>query len=369
MKVLITGGHFSPAYSLIKELESRGHKIAVVGRRFVFEGDTSESLEYKICKEENIHFFELKTGRFQRKFTPSTIPSLLRVVGGFKNAKRILEEFKPDVVLTFGGYIAPPVALAAKFQKIPVVLHEQTQQAGLSGKFVARFAKYVCVSFRESKRYFPGKKVVFTGLPLRSDIFDIKKKIDLPKGKLLYITGGSSGSHFINVKIREIIDDLVEKYVVIHQTGENGFSDFENSVAKRETLPETLQKKYVVRKFINPDEIGFVLNDSDLILSRAGANTILEFFALSRVSLLIPLESGQSGEQLANASLVKKIGVGDYMTESQAESIKLLKKINNMFEDLSDYRQNMGNARSYIVPNAASKIADIVGEACGKTIS
>ena len=134
MKVLITGGHFSPAYSLIKELGARRHEVIIAGRRYPFEGDKTESLEYAIAKEENLPFYEIKTGRFQRKFTAYTITSLLKAPIGFLTSIKILSEAKPNIVLTFGGYIGLPISLAAQFLGIPVVLHEQTQKAGLASK-------------------------------------------------------------------------------------------------------------------------------------------------------------------------------------------------------------------------------------------
>src|SRR3990170_1314137 len=105
MRVLITGGHFSPAYSLIKELKRRGHNCLIAGRRYPFEDDRSESFEYKVSKEESLKFYEVKTGRFQRKFTAYTLTSLFKTPIGFLTSIKILLRARPDVVLTFGGYI------------------------------------------------------------------------------------------------------------------------------------------------------------------------------------------------------------------------------------------------------------------------
>src|SRR3989344_6721216 len=182
MKVLITGGHFSPAYSLIPELLKRGHEVAIVGRRHALEGDRAESYEYIVSQKENIPFFELRTGRLQRKLTSRTFTSILKVPVGLTSAVKIISNYKPDIVLTFGGYIGFPVSYAAKLVRVPVVLHEQTQNAGVSAKLIGKVANKICVSFIGSENQFPGNKVIYTGNPVRKELFEIKDKIDLPKG-------------------------------------------------------------------------------------------------------------------------------------------------------------------------------------------
>ena len=114
MKVLITGGHFAPAQAVISELKKRGIDVAVAGRRHPFEGDTSDSYEYIVVKRENIKFYEIKAGRFQRKFTAYSISALLKTPTGYLKAISILRDYKPDVVLTFGGYLGLPIAYAAR---------------------------------------------------------------------------------------------------------------------------------------------------------------------------------------------------------------------------------------------------------------
>lgn len=363
MKILITGGHFSPAYSLIKELKKRGDTVVVVGRRFPFEGDSSESYEYQVCKKEDIEFVEIKTGRYQRKFSAYTVSSLLKTPRGFLQARRILSKVKPDVVLTFGGYIGLPVAYAAKLSGIPVVLHEQTQNAGLASKFISKIASKICVSFRSSEGYFPKGKTVFTGNPLRNETFKIDERIELPKGdhKVIYITGGSTGSHFINSRIYELADSLLSDYILIHQTGDSEkFGDYDRLEKMRKGLSEEKKKRYILRKFIYPTEIGFVLDIADLLITRSGVNTIFEIMAKRKVSLLIPLPYGQNNEQLENAKLIKKLGIGDYINEDDSTNEALFLKIREMLKNLTLYKVNMEKTDEYVVSDAATVIADIV---------
>ncbi len=367
MKILITGGHFSPAYALISELTKRGHEIAIAGRRHPFEADLGESLEYIIAKRENFAFFEIKTGRLQRKFTKSTISSLAKTAPGFIASLKVLKDYKPDAVLTFGGYISFPVCLAASILKIPIVLHEQTQKAGLSAKFISRVAAKVCVSFESSGQYFPSRKTVFTGNPMRLEAFEIQTDFKLDAGPVIYITGGSTGSHFINSIIYEILEDLLTDFYVIHQVGDSQTTkDFDKLSQKAGSLPESLRKKYILKKFILPSEIGFVLKSADIIISRAGANTIMELLALHKISLLIPLQFGQSDEQLDNARLVKDIGIGEYIEQKDATPAIVLSKIREMHKNRRVYEENVKNADKFVVKDAAKRIADVVENTHGK---
>ena len=361
MRVLITGGHFSPAYSLIKELRSRGHDVIVAGRKYPFEGDKSESFEYRVSKDENLEFYEVKTGRFQRKFSAYTITSLLKTPLGFFSSFKILSKSRPNIVLTFGGYVALPIALAAYVFRIPVILHEQTQKGGIASKIISKFAKVVCISFKSSTDFFPKSNVAFTGNPIRKEIFESHKKILIPEGLAIYITGGSTGSHFINSVVYEILPQLLADYVVIHQTGESlRFRDYEKLVSRLKALPKDLQKKYILKKFIYPDEIGDVFKNSDLIISRSGANIVFEIMATSKMSLLIPLPYGQNEEQLTNAKFLKSLGASEFVEEKDAKADKILNLINRMFKNKSKYQSNIKSAKEFVVIDAAKKIADII---------
>lgn len=363
MKVLITGGHFSPAYSLIKELKLRGHEVIIAGRRYPFEDDRSESLEYKISKEEQLLFYEVKTGRFQRKFTTYTITSLLKTPIGFFESVRILSQAHSDIILTFGGYIGLPITLAARLFSIPVVLHEQTQSAGLSSKIIGKFADRVCISFKSSRDIFPPNKTILTGNPIRSEIFESKKEIAIPRGKTIYITGGSTGSHFINLLIFKTIRDLLSDFVIIHQTGESlKFRDYERLAHLKKTLSENLKKRYILKKFIFPDEIGDVFNRADLIISRSGANIIYEIMATRKMSLLIPLPHGQNKEQISNAKFLKALGISEFVEEDDLIPEKFLNLIREMFRNGEKYCKNMHRAEEFVIPGAAQRIAKIVEE-------
>ena len=362
MKILLTGGHFSPAYTIIKELTKRGNSVAIAGRKYTFEGENIEAFEYEVSRKEDIPFFEIKTGRLQRKFTKYTIFSIFKIISGFYDSFKILLKFKPDIVLTFGGYIGFPIAYASFMLGIPVVLHEQTQKAGLSGKAISWIASRICISYESSQKYFNQRKTTFTGNPIRDEIFKTNKKIPVEKGyKIVYITGGSSGSHFLNQLIPKILLKLLKDFTVILQSGDNvSFNDYEELEKVKRDLPLELKRRYILKKFVYPEEIGNIFEISDIVVSRAGINTVGELLALGKVSLLIPLPHGQKGEQLENANLIKDAGIGDFIEEKDADPETVYLKIKEMIEKRSEYEKNKSRLQSLIPKDAAVKILNVI---------
>lgn len=339
MKIVITGGHFSPAYTVIKKLKKE-NDVIVIGRKYAFEGDKNPTLEYELCQKEDIEFVPINAGRLQRKLTKHTLSSLLKFPQGVLESIKILRSLDPDVVLTFGGYIGLSVSIAAKMLDVPVVLHEQTQKAGLSAKIISKFAKCICISFESSRKYFGNRNIIVTGNPIREEIFEFPEmQIDKSKA-IIYITGGSTGAHSINMATFRIIEKLLEKYIVVHQTGKNRFNDFENLKEKKRQISNP--GNYFIKEFFDPQEVGWLLNNASLVISRAGANTISELIAVKAVALLIPLSHGQSNEQLENAKYFKKSGLGEYIEENENLSNIILNKAFDMIENRKRYSLNDG---------------------------
>lgn len=354
-KIVLTGGHLSPMLSVIKKLEDRADSI-VIGRKYTFEADKSESLEYKSIHKQGIPFYNLPSARLQRKITTHTLPSLFRFPKSFKKAQFILKQEKPDAVLTFGGYIGLPVSLAASLLHIPVILHEQTQKAGLSNKIIGKLAYKICISFESSRKYFDASKTVLTGNPMRLEIFKVDKKYELKLDKpLLCVMGGSAGSHRINMYIKEILPQLLADFCVIHQTGDaQEYKDFDVLSNYIKSLDSKLQSRYVITKFIDEDHIGWVYKHADIFVSRSGANTVQELLALSKKALLIPLSYAQGGEQLDNAKLFQKSGLGKYIEEKDIRAQTLYNEI------LSIYKSKISGRAVANNNDAADKIANIV---------
>jgi len=363
MKVLIAvggGGHFSPALAVIEQMPKEW-EVLLVGRKHTFEGDSALSLEYQTAQRLNLPFETITTGRLQRKFTKHTFSSLLKLPVGFTQAQKILNTYQPDVVLSFGGYVAIPIVLAAAMKRVPTVIHEQTLHAGLSNKFASRFATKICVSWEESLPYFPQNKTVLTGNPLRKEFVLGTREQGSGTSKkdssLIYITGGSGGAHGINVLIEGCLTELLEKYTIIHQTGDaKEFGDFARLEKQKMKLPASLQKKYILKKFLTADEVLNNLLQADLVISRSGINTVTELLYLGKPSLLIPLPYGQHNEQLSNAQFVQKIGLAEIVDQLETTSEQLLQKVTQMFISLESYKNHKEEAKKLIHLDAAEKI-------------
>lgn len=358
MKIILTGGHFSPAYSIIQKLTDS--EIVVIGRKYAFEGDRNTTFEYSLCQSRGIKFIELSTGRLQRKLTSSTIPSILKFPKGVYSAINILRTERPDVVVTFGGYVALPVAMAAKVLGIPVVLHEQTQQAGLSAKIIAKFAEVTCISFESSKKYFKNQNVVLTGNPIREEFFkNMENATFSAHVPFIYVTGGSTGSHAINEAVGKILPTLLEKYTVIHQTGNSvEFNDYETLTKLKNSLPQELSKKYLLSQFFSVEEVSYLMQNAELVISRSGINTVLELMAVRAVGLLIPLPIGQKNEQLTNAHYYKDEGFGEVLLQKDITPERLKDLIHAIIENRQKYAQKGGVHHKAVIENAAQNIIE-----------
>ena len=359
MKIVVVGGHLSPALAVIEALP-KDTKILFIGRKYTFEGDKAFSLEYNTIRELNIPFAGISTGRLQRRFTRYTIPSLLKIPYGFVQAFFILYKFKPDVVLGFGGYLSLPVILCAYILRIPMVIHEQTLEIGLANKIASIFATKVCISWESSRNYFPKHKTILTGNPIRK-MENGKWKMENRQDSLpiIYITGGSSGSHFINTLIEKCVRQLLEAYVVIHQTGDSQeHKDFDRLYRLKTSFPSKLKNRYVLKKFVDYKELGTIYRKSTLVITRAGINTVSELIFLGKPAILIPIGFSQNNEQLKNALLFKSQGFGEVLEQKYLTYDTLLQKIRDMLHNIGKYTKNKAGILK--TKDSAKKIVEIV---------
>lgn len=324
-KIFVTGGHFAPAKAVIAHLNN--WQIFYLGRKYAMEDEKSEALEFREIK--NVHYLVITTGRLQRKFfinISQSIKSLFKIPLGFIQSFYYLIRYRPNIVLSFGGYVALPIVINAWILDIPVITHEQTESMGLANKIIALFA--------EKTLKFP---------IIRSEI--IKAKIQ--NKNLIYITGGNQGSHTINLAIEKIIKDLIKKYQVIHQTGDSSYHDFEKA-------PKI--KNYEVYKFLTAEKSAKVLAESKIIISRAGANTVNEIAFLGKPAIFIPIPWASGDEQQKNAQKLVDLGMAEIIPQDQLSGEILLKTIEKIEKNYDQYFQNAKKAKSLTDPLAAKKI-------------
>lgn len=357
MKILVTGTHFTPALATIEELRSYKIDIIYVGRKTTLEGDPTPSIESKILPNLRIKFIPISTGRLQRKLTIYTLSSLLKIPIGLIQAFHIVLKEKPDVVLSFGGYVGLPVVTVAWLFSIPIIIHEQTIVSGLSNKVGGYLADKIAISFPQNK-FFNREKVILTGNPLRREIIEISRDVKLrhPKGGLsskvkvmprVLIVGGNQGSHVINKAVESCLDKLTKIAKVTHQTGDSKFNDFDR-------LKQKQNEYYQVEKFID-EGWGKILREADLVVSRAGINTLMELAFLGKPTLLIPIEAHP--EQEGNAKYFASLGLTKILPQSKLTGKTLLENIKEMLSNLTIFKRKAMMAKEVIIPGAAKRLA------------
>ncbi|MDP4010751.1 MAG: UDP-N-acetylglucosamine--N-acetylmuramyl-(pentapeptide) pyrophosphoryl-undecaprenol N-acetylglucosamine transferase [Candidatus Roizmanbacteria bacterium] len=359
-KIMITGGHPSPALAVIDRLKEThpDTEVVFVGRKYNNQYENSESFEYQEIQSRNIRFIHLDAGRVTRIFSIRSMMSLLQVPLGFIQAFWIVMREKPDTILTFGGYIGFPVALVGKLFGIPIFTHEQTIHPGMANAYISHLSKKTFISFPQSQSYFSKNSTVLTGNPVRKSIFDTHSstlKIDsnIPS---IYITGGSLGSHAINVLIEQIVRKLVETYTVIHQTGNIlEFGDFERLQTLRSSLPQELQQRYILRRHIPDVDVGYVYAKSDIVIGRSGANTWFELVALKKPAILIPLPWSAYDEQKKQALLLADCGAAE-MFDQSGKSSDLLELIHKILDNKIAYETSYQKLSEYTPSDVSDRI-------------
>jgi len=358
VKILITGTHFTPALATIEELKKyRVTQIVYVGRKTTKEGDSSRSIESRIIPEYGVKFRPIIAGRFQRYFSIYTILSLLKLPIGFIQSFFILLKEKPDVVLSFGGYISVPVVFWGWMFSVPIIVHEQTLVTGLATKISLIFADKIAISFPESK-LSKNPKSILTGNPIRQEILDNSLGVNLPHPRgvvnrhlripTVLITGGNQGSHVINLAVEECLGELLKIANLIHQTGDSKYKDFER-------LINLENKKYKVYKWI--DDIGDIIKGADLIVSRAGIVTLSELAYLGKPALVVPIPYLYKNEQEKNARYFEKIGLVKILSQTKLNGENLLKSVKSCLDNLEVLNKNAQKAKQVIIPDGSKRLA------------
>ncbi len=363
-KILITGGHATPALAVIDRIKERSKytHLVFVGRKYTSEKEKQiESFEYQEVTARKIPFIHLSTGRLTRILAVRSLMSIFQIPQGFISAWRILKEEKPEAVLSFGGYIALPIAICAKLMGIKVYTHEQTIAPGLANKYIARFADTIFLSFPESAIHFKDKNIILSGNPVRQSVFESRVTILPKKNKpCIYITGGSLGAHAINELIEQMLHELLESYYVIHQTGSVGeFQDYERLSKLRDALPDDLKERYLIKEHISDEEIGAIYKCADIVIGRSGANTFFEMIALKKPTIFIPLPWSAHAEQEHHAQIFKKHKVGEIVHQSEG-SAQLLKIIQQVVSKKEEYASHFNSLSTYNHINAADTIIDTI---------
>lgn len=362
MRILLIGGHITPLLAVASELKKHDQvELIAVARKTSIEGSKIAAVESELLQKMAIPTYFITTGRLQRKFTIHTIPSLLKLPVGFFQSLQLLRRLKPDRIVSFGGYLAVPICFTGWLLHVPIIIHEQTAAAGLANRLCARFARTIAISWESSRAYFPKNKTVVTGNPVRKEIYneqavnaEVRIFLENRTLPLLYFTGGNQGSHAINTVILDALEDLLSQFRVIHQTGHN---DFSQSETKKASLSQEQSPRYLLVRYIASDDIGAVFHEAKLVISRAGANTVTELFALNKPAILIPIPWSQKSEQFENAKMLVSAGLATIIEQSHLQKKTLLEAIAAMMQNYDRYAHRPSNGMH---DTASTKIAELI---------
>lgn len=353
-RIVLTGGHaattaMATVEELIRRDKDKSLEIYWIGVEKAVEGSSVKTMEAELMPKMGVYFKPINTGRIQRRFTLWTIPSLLKIPFGFISALFLLLKIKPKVILSFGGFASFPVVVCGWFLGIPIVIHEQTACIGRANKYSLFFADKVALSRESSIKYINKKNYVVTGNPVMTQITEVKPKNEISTGKpTLFIMGGSRGSQRINENIKPIIDDLITEFNVIHQVGPMDHEEY-----------KTLEKSgYQVFDRIDPMKIDNVYREADIVVARAGANTVSEILVTGRPAILIPIPWSYMNEQYENAKYVEEIGLGEIIPQEKL-SPKLL------YENIVKIKTNWKIINKNVVSpdiEASKKLVDLLEE-------
>ncbi|SDY77678.1 undecaprenyldiphospho-muramoylpentapeptide beta-N-acetylglucosaminyltransferase [Thermoactinomyces sp. DSM 45892] len=332
-KVLFTGGgtagHVTVNLALIPKFQEDQWEVSYIGSHDGIEREL-------IGKLENVPYEPVTTGKLRRYFDLKNIKDPFKVLQGIWEAYRKIRKLKPDVIFSKGGFVSVPVVLGGWMNRVPIIIHESDLTPGLANKIAMPFASKVCTTFEETKKHIKGKKGEYLGAVVREELFSGDRKrglilCDFVSSKpVLLVMGGSMGSQKINQVVRENLDALLPTYQIVHITGKGA-------------MDQSLLRKPGYRQF---EYVSWELPDlmamADLIVSRAGSNSIFEFASLHKPMLLIPLSRAASrGDQILNANLFEKQGIAEVLMEEDLTNESFLDGITSTWTKRDQLIENM----------------------------
>lgn len=353
-KIILTGGgtagHVTPNLALLPSLRKEEFEIHYIG--------SYNGIERRLIEDAGIPYDGISSGKLRRYFDIKNFSDPLRVLKGYGQAKRLMKQYRPDIVFSKGGFVSVPVVLAAKHYKIPVIIHESDMTPGLANKICIPAAKKVCCNFPETLNYLPKDKAVLSGSPIREELLTGDRLSGLQYAGLsanrpvILVIGGSLGSVTVNHAVRSILPKLLSQFQVIHICGKGNLD---------ESLIGT--SGYVQYEYVDKP-LRHLFAAADLIISRAGANSICEILALRKPNILIPLSAAASrGDQILNANSFAKQGFSTVLEEEVLTSDTLYQAVSDTYKKRTAFIETMEKST---LNNAVETIMNLIRE-CAKS--
>ncbi len=362
MKVVIaaagTAGHINPGLAIAKKIqeEQKDAKIVFIG--------TTRGLENDLVPRAGYELKTIDAYGLSKQLSIENIKKMIKTIKGFGEAKNILKELKPDIVIGTGGYICGATISAAHHLKIPTLLHESNAFPGKAVKLLARKTDTILVSFEVAmERIKHAKNVVYTGTPVKIKKQDYSKqqktemirKIGLSETMpIILVFGGSQGARRINHAIMEIIKNgSNEQYQVIWATGPKQYDIIKEQLENEQKNINHIKNMKILPYIYNMEEI---MNIVDVIVARSGAMTITEISNLGKPSILIPLPNVSHDHQLYNAKVLEKVKAANIILDNELNGEKLDKNIKEIALDKETCQEMGKNALKISTNHVENKI-------------
>jgi len=375
MRVLVsgggTGGHIYPALAIATSLR-REYQAEIL-----FLG-SDDGLEKEIVPAAGFALATVKAGKLRRYVSLETITGVMRVPLGMFQAMSIVRKFRPDVAFTSGGYVAVPAALATRVNGVPLLMHQQDVPPNLSNRLAAPLATRISVAFADSLPYFPARKTLLLGNPVRQVMLDVRDTtpqaaragLGLDAGvPLLLVTGGSQGARHLNQVVCQALPGLLEHCQVLQISGKDLYNE---TRAQADSLladqDEALRQRYRLVPYLN-EEMPLALQAADLVLCRSGASTLSELATLGKPSILVPLSPAVGGSaQQENAAMFERKQAAIVISNDDLRADILVERIASLLASSEQLAAMAGAASAFAKPEATLDITkELVSIAKRKT--
>ena len=355
-----TGGHFYPIIAVAQQLNKilEREKIANVELFYMSVDPYNDRLLY----DNKMTFKQITAGKMRTYFSIQNFFDIFKTGWGIVKAIFQMFSLYPDIVFSKGGFSSFPVLVAARFFRIPVIMHESDSAPGRVNAWAGKFAQKIAISYPEAAEYFPLGRTALTGNPIREDLIrpsgkDAFKELGLdPNIPVLLILGGSQGAQKINDQLVTLAPRLIEKYQVIHQAGEANVADVKNLVAGL-TGGNPNASRYHVYGYLDTNTMKLAAETASLVVSRAGS-AIFEIAAWNIPAILIPITNSNANHQRKNAFAYARAGGANVIEEANLAPNLLLSEIEHLMIDKEKRTAMKVAAKEFSKLDAAEKIAD-----------
>ena len=368
-KILIatggTGGHINPALAVAGYIRENYPKAQIL-----FVG-TAVKMEAQLVPAAGYDFKTIDIQGFSRDLTPSgikqNIGTVIKLVKSSSQAKKIIKEFGPDVVLGFGGYVGGPVLRTACKLGIPTAIHEQNAFPGVTNKALAKLVDKVMLTAPEAERYMqPKNPCVVTGLPVRGELINADREfsraeLGVDERPVILSMGGSLGARVINNAVTQLIEERYERKdcYFLHATGKAGVGMFD-VIEKEKNINLAENKHIMLREYIN--DMHRCMAAADLVICRAGASSLSEIQAMGKPSILVPYPYAAENHQYYNAMELVKNNAAILIEEKDFTGERLIKEIDSLLADRSRLEELGANAKKMAIYDATERIVSCICE-------